>query len=529
MHQAGGVNGGSCTAWAGGWRGGGGGRRLTFAALLGAMVGIGGMQGGCFVHLPADSDRSKTMPTVLPADAWPKWDNDALGRVRLTIEDSLYDRDYDMAAINWNAPVIRYTDVFRARLFVYPDAIVRVWLDKDGRPAPRQGMFGGMLNGFNENTEILTAARFGGDREKLLMARTEAGVGDAVSPGLPIFCGLDPVDTERRRFAAGIDARIPAEKPDRPRGVLIHHPSLFGNEYETAVVNELRSRGWIILSVSTRKSIARPYNDELIAKAIELDRQILAIRRANPKMIIAPAGSELNKLERERMELDYGKWTVTNPSEAEDTGREIASCIDRGLAEGAVATRSALDALLALRPELKGLPISMIGFSAGSLAATTIASSMRDRVSCLALVGPACNLAAAGIQSSYYDGGIKLIDKEGKKLVDTNSSLSNVVAESYLKHSRLDPYYTAPTLTKVPVLVVRGWFDGWVPANLCDTLIDRLGTPDRLAIPGGHQVLFFLLPSQKSWIADWLDEHTPASPGYAPAQNPRDLAERTPR
>lgn len=485
--------------------------------MLCAIAGLG----GCFVHLPADSDRAARPAVAVPDDAWPRWDEAALDRVRVTLEDRPIDRNIDWSA----AGGPQQTAAFEGRVLSSREAIVRVWLGPAGRPANRSEFLGDLLNGFESNAEVLTAATFGTERERRLSesrwAREEMLGGRGFPPGEPCLCGLDAVDLERRQLSIGLAVRMPDETPDKPRGILIHHPSLMGNEYERAVVNVLRSRGWVVLSVETRKSIAAPIGGERVAKAVDLERRIAALRSKEPRGggltadILTPASHtppERAALERELDEVTRARWVVTDAVSADRAGREIAERIDAGLAEGAVATRASLDALLTIRPELAGLPVSMIGFSAGSLAATTIASALADRVSCLALVGPACNLAAAGRRSELFDGGIRIVGPDGAKVGEPHGL---AVEEAYLRHSKLDPFHTAPSLARTPTLVVRGWFDGWVPAELCDVLIDRLGTPDRLAVPGGHQVLFYLLPTQGPWIADWLDKHTPPSPGYA--------------
>jgi len=503
-------------------------RRRAFSIAAAVIAAMSGAGGGCFVHLPADSTRANLPVMTVQGDAWPRWDEDALNRVRMTLEDRPADRDIDLSSIG--GP--RVSSEYRGRVLHTRDAIVRVWFDEAGSLANRSEFLGELVNGFESNAEILTAARFGTEPERRAAEyrwASEQAVGDGRSRGFPpgemCLCGLDAVDLERRDWTYALDARFPSERPPRPRGILIHHPSLMGNDYERAVVSLLRARGWIVLSVETRKSITAPLGDARVAKALALELRINELRREESKKaveggglsrdIFAPAPPERASLEKELAEVVRARWVVTDDESADRAGREIAQRVDAGLAEGAVATRAALDALLAIRPELAGLPVSMVAFSAGSLAATTIAASLvggGGRVSCVALVGPACNLAAAGRRSDLFSGGIVLVDAQGKKVDET---LGLAVERAYLRHSRLDPYHTAPALVRTPVLVVRGWFDGWVPAELCDVLIDRLGRPDRLAVPGGHQVLFYLLPSQGDWIADWLDTHTPPTPGYS--------------
>jgi fermentation-respiration switch protein FrsA (DUF1100 family) len=93
-----------------------------------------------------------------------------------------------------------------------------------------------------------------------------------------------------------------------------------------------------------------------------------------------------------------------------------------------------------------------------------------------------------------------------------SAELVGKLGKRYLELCQLDPYHTAAALRGMPVLQVHAIWDTWVPADLGDLLYERLGKPDQLWHTGGHGMLFYFLPGQASWIADWVERKAPLPP-----------------
>jgi pimeloyl-ACP methyl ester carboxylesterase len=254
-----------------------------------------------------------------------------------------------------------------------------------------------------------------------------------------------------------------------PRGVMLHLSSLAGFEYEKPVIQELCNAGWLVLQVDP--STAR--------------------RQESP--VRADAATDL-----------------------QEPAKRLARIIDNRIAEVAYAAEAGLDFLQGTRPELDGLPVVLVGYSAGALVGPSVATLLHDRLDAIVLVGGGANLLNISRRSSLTNGGIsvKWANADNHSDDPSKPEISEAawrrLEDAYLSNSHLDPYVTAPFLVDKPVLLLHGMFDDIIPADTGDVLYERLGKPERVAYTLGHRGLFWRLPTQAGLIARWLDRQIPA-------------------
>src|SRR5262249_9522724 len=126
--------------------------------------------------------------------------------------------------------------------------------------------------------------------------------------------------------------------------------------------------------------------------------------------------------------------------------------------------------------------ILIFGFSAGALAAPTIAARLHDRVSAMILVCGGANLLDITLRSTARRSAVQ-ITIAGRPL---SGAHTRALAAQSLARVRLDPWHTAPYCADIPTLVVHGSTDRIVPADTGEVLWQRLGRPERWTCAGGH-------------------------------------------
>lgn len=248
--------------------------------------------------------------------------------------------------------------------------------------------------------------------------------------------------------------QLPARS--EPRGLIVHLTSLGDRRFERAVSDTLRRRGWAVLQVV-------------------------------PGRIIVP----------------YLHETVDGKDRRVVSAEEVAATMDNYAADYAYAVEGVLSYLQQTQPELRQRPLVLTGYSAGALALPTIAARLDDRVDAAVLVGGGVN--AIGI---LVNGSITNVVKTIRRAGDAHI-LPDLWAlpDAYLNYSKFDPYHTAPLLAGKPVLFLQGTMDRIIPRQYGDQLYERLNRPERWSYPVGHIPLFWLLPSQASRIADWIERN----------------------
>jgi pimeloyl-ACP methyl ester carboxylesterase len=289
--------------------------------------------------------------------------------------------------------------------------------------------------------------------------RAQHGEPTPISTGLCFFSGADAQALENPESNLhGTWLRIDQPSTGLPaRGLIIHLTSLGGYDYERPVLEELRSRGWAILWVDS--STVRP----------------------------TPIGFGID------------------PDHPEPAAEAIAQHVSDRVSEIAYAVEAGLDFISRERPEIPTTPLVLCGYSAGALAAPTVAALIPRKIDAAVLVGGGANLLDISQRSALTDGGIKLYWPSGSASRADRRRLNAL----YLEHCRLDPYWTASALRDKPILLLHAVFDRIVPASDGDLLYKRLDRPERINFPLGHELLFLHLPTQAKTIADWIDSKEP--------------------
>jgi hypothetical protein len=258
-----------------------------------------------------------------------------------------------------------------------------------------------------------------------------------------------------------------------PRGVVVYLQGLAGVAYERPVIDAIRRHGFV--AVCTEFPWAR--------------WQPMRLELGTPEAVFA-------------------------------AGQMVAKMSDDCLAEAAYAVDGAIEHLWRTRPELRGKPVVLVGFSAGSLALPAVAARLGDRVSAAVIVGSGSNIVRITQTSELTDAGMR-VQLFGKPAEGT---MAGFLAGEYLRHSTLDPFHAAGSLRDKPVLQLHASGDGIVPSELGEELYEQLARPERWTFRGGHRLLFLQLESHAEDIARWVDtaltSRTRITPGTDTPGNP---------
>lgn len=227
-------------------------------------------------------------------------------------------------------------------------------------------------------------------------------------------------------------------------------------EYEEAVIEELRSRGWMILQTS-------------FVTFLDQALQVM-IERGDDE------------------ELDAAAET-------------IASFVDHQLARAAYAAAGGVAYLRAVTPELRDRPVAVLGFSAGALATPTMLAHRPDLYDAAVITAGGANLLEIAMRSARKKGVIQLSWRDAMLERMHRDDLN----ARYLARTRLDPWHTALHIQRVPILQLHGAFDRVVPASAGEQLFERLGEPECWTYPGGHGLVFWMLPREARRLADWIE------------------------
>lgn len=419
---------------------------------------------------------------------------------------------------------------------------------EDEQAAALRSYFGFLFTGFTPNAHWLTSRTIDGLREEI--ERATSFFPDDVEPaGLTL--AIDPAATPpailpNPRYGEyllwmGMDIRLPPEaEPNRPyRGMVLHLNAMFGNEYEVRTLDEFRRRQWAVIDLKPSSQVRAPIPIQWHEALIEAERRRVEItaricmdlcsarvceassldelERLSRRFQSHPLSGELTRLSRTINAMRGGAYIVENDADAERVAREVAELLNQTQAGSAYASEAVLDYIASQRPDLHGLPLVLIGFSAGGLAAPTSAARVLDHLDAVVIIGGGADCFTASQRSTFSTGGLTIRPTAADPTSRITLPRDRVASMSrlYLDHARLDPYYTAPLLSNIPVLVVHADSDTWVPAECGELLWERLGKPDRLRISAGHELLFYLLPNKAGFIADWVERNVPDGPGYS--------------
>lgn len=261
------------------------------------------------------------------------------------------------------------------------------------------------------------------------------------------------------------------EPIDMPvRGVVFHVASVYPDSpYERALKFELLSRGWLVIDCDRASSMF-----------------------ASPGLMFAVLTDNTDDTDGPADEADRGLRRAA---------RSIARGLDDRMVEWAYAVEGMLAFLDSSERQLDRAPVVIVGCSLGAIATPTIVARQPDRFDATVLIGGGANALEISQRSSLTNAGIELL-QIGSPLT---TSQRRELYSMYLRSSRFDPYHTAAHLHHLPVLVLDAMFDRMVPASTGRALYERLGRPERWSYPVGHAGLFWLLPSQRGRIADWIE------------------------
>lgn len=538
------------------------GRVWRVAGAVSALLSM--VLSGCYVASTGSNERMTQPPVMVAASVWPRLPMRELEEVLWAYPDvqpltPSPPRETPRAARVVGGAGEIGAGMRRAasasptaalRVHRHAGAIVKLNVDEDGRPADNPPDLMAMFIGFTPNGYVQTGLGFGTAKERLsALIRERERMASVLNPSAGAnritqpFCAPTVVVEERSGYGTGIGFRFPTVLPEKPRGVVLHLWALGANPYERQVMDEFRRRGWVIVDIDPDDGIDRDINEDTVERVLELEDRKSELARLIPPLTLDrpfaeqweerrrdPNQRELDKLVMESLTLRNPPMRLRDEEDVEPLARMLAVEIDRTLARNALAVEAILSALHATHLETKTLPTVVIGFSAGALSAPAVVARLRERgldtIAATVLIGGAANLVEVAARSTFYDGGVTLETRPLKpgEPTDRNerpnrpsAALLRKLGTRYLELCRLDPYHTAAALRGMPVLQVHAIWDTWVPADLGDLLYQRLERPDILWHTGGHGMLFYFLPGQAAWIADWVERRSPETV-HAPAQ-----------
>jgi len=205
---------------------------------------------------------------------------------------------------------------------------------------------------------------------------------------------------------------------------------------------------------------------------------------------------------------------TTTPEKAILIGGDVAKMNDDRVAEGAYATNAAINYIQTQRPELENKPRILIGMSGGAMMLPTVYAYAPNQYDAAVLIAGGANFLKIAIQSNYkswIDAIVFDFDPDSEKTGRIEGQNLEQFSQDYLRHSKLDSYYTAQEMSDIPVLVLHASLDQAVPADSGQLLYKQLGEPERWTYPLGHELIFAGLPTQVARIDRWITKKLEAA------------------
>ncbi len=196
-----------------------------------------------------------------------------------------------------------------------------------------------------------------------------------------------------------------------------------------------------------------------------------------------------------------------SPEQMVRVAGKVARMNDDRVAEGAYATKAAVDYLFTKRSNLIDKPVILLGMSGGAMMLPTVYAYAPDHYDAAVLIAGGANFLQISLDSNYkswidaitFDFDPRS-DRAGKI---TGEHRENFLGD-YLKESKLDAYHTATEMADVPVLMLHASFDQAVPSSTGELLYRQLGQPERWTYPLSHELIFAGLPTQVARIDKWI-------------------------
>ena len=198
------------------------------------------------------------------------------------------------------------------------------------------------------------------------------------------------------------------------------------------------------------------------------------------------------------------------PGIAVTIANDVARMNDDRVAEGAYATKAAIDYVNAQRSELADKPTVLIGMSGGAMMLPTVYAYAPQSYDAAVIIAGGANFLEIALDSNYkewIDAITFDFDPDPNKAGKIEGRNRENLMSDYLKFSKLDAYYTATEMSDIPVLVLHASLDKAVPARTGELLYKQLGQPERWSYPLGHELIFAGLPTQVARIDRWLTKH----------------------
>ncbi len=482
-------------------------RHLTVLLLF---VGVAPLA-GCWIPLGESWGRAGSTPDPLEPIVWPERNLEPMVRLAAATPDEIFDREAiesDGSGDPRDSAAIESEYLIRA-VRLTEHGLLRVFDERF--ESEEEESFAGIIEGFAANARFLSSQTNPADDEVQewidSMSRYPPGQGLRWT-----------FDDHTLRMGRGIDMYIP--DPDQKpsvRGIVLHYRGLVSTSYEEAFVDQIVDSEWLVVRIGTFSRIAtdrderfEQRNDEQSTRRGELIAEFRAAQDPDGPPRIAPIGEIFQQVEAELPDVPRG-FDVTGDGGLQDIGRIIANRVDDTLAENAYAAEAAIEYLDEAYPSLRGLPIAIVGCSAGAISSPAVAARLADRfgdrLSAIVMVG-------GGADIMRIDRGTALTGTRRLNIFQEDGTpISSVqwreVNQAYRDAVQLDPVKVGPRLRHVPTLIIRAGFDKWVPASTGSEMVRAFGKPDRDWHPGGHQTLFYFLEGRAPRVLRWLDKNTP--------------------
>ncbi len=492
---------------------------------------------GCFSY--HRSEAAPRDPEPLAADAWPVFDPSPLAPLLEMPEEIVlyeFDRDVlrsarpDISDERLDAMIAAtQPELTSARL--EPHGLVRFWSYRD-RPRSRGGRDGFLLldrrlENFVRDGQFLSPGVAAHEQE---LRRIRSSAGDQGGGFAAVFLRMYGITingfADEWQWEDGIGLGLPRADQDQPVGLIVHISSLIENRYEHQVLRRMMAYGWAVAHMDSDIFVDGPNALAAAERSAERSRRFRELEESEPNDLRERVKAEnrvytrqeirqmgeasLRRWEQVNQELprlDMG-FEITPETDLQRLGALIAGTVDTRLAEHAFAAEVLVRESEARMPSLSERPVVVMGFSAGAMAAPTVAARIRelypDRKVLLVMVGGGASLLDIAHGSSLTSGGIRLKPISGAE--PTPDQIAEV-KRAYESATRLDPIKAAAAIRTVPVLHIYASRDSVVPTSAAVTFNTVHGSVDRLVHHGNHDTLFYFLSQQAGRVRSWLRSH----------------------
>ncbi len=272
---------------------------------------------------------------------------------------------------------------------------------------------------------------------------------------------------------------------DKPRGFIVLLPGMFGTPRPTVeeFVGELRARNYAVL-----RALAHP--------------------------------------SRFTEQVTFG---IVESAELQPQAELVAKTLTDRAAECAYAVQAALLHAKDTTPELRDVPVTLVGLSGGAMVLPTVVARNPAAFDGAVLIAGGADFLQVALESNYKDmvDALHFVWFPNKPAKPepaarpdgrTAPSLGMMRAdekppaallarfvELYHAAAPLDNVSTASSLKGLRTLFILATADKAVPYKRGVQLWEAAGKPDRYLTSGGHELLFLFLPNSFGVIINWIE------------------------